>query len=169
MSSNDSVLSAGRKKNSASWCKLIDICKTSSSEAGLPKGYITHQHVAQTSLLLTNTLTSVERKIDASSRFHQFSISLKSNITVALPPGLAFSITASHLFLCACRILMSRLCAARRKVQSLTQHIHHCESCDLVSTILHLGCGTRAGLCARPITLTLEGYTVHGNPATVEM
>lgn len=31
---------------------------------------------------------------------------------------------------------MSRLCAACHKVQSLTQHIHHCESCDLVSTIL---------------------------------
>lgn len=38
--------------------------------------------------------------------------------------------------LCARRILMSRLCAACHKVQSLTQHIHQCESCELVSTTL---------------------------------
>lgn len=38
-------------------------------------------------------------------------------------------------FLCACRILMSKLCAAWHKVQSLTQHIHHRERDSAASAV----------------------------------
>ena len=46
---------------------------------------------------------------------------------------------------------MSWLCAACHKVQSLTQHIHHWECCDLVSTNSAASpMEQELGLCAEP-------------------
>lgn len=64
---------------------------------------------------------------------------------------------------------MSRLCAACHKVQSLTQHIHHCEARDLVSTTA-AACTVQHELdsVCLPIPVT-SGSLYTGNPVALEM